>query len=169
MRFRSTPVLAAAAVGLLVLSGCSSDEPTAGDEPTAAGGATSDGSDEPDTDDSEIPSDLPTELPTDVDDLDVELGECDDLYQALLDATNATQDALTDPSTANEVFAAVSQALRDASADADPEIAAAAEDLATQYDEFGAAIAGGDPAALEGLDINAMTEASTALQEACLG
>ena len=174
MHFPRTYALVLSTVGLLALAGCGSDDSgsTADTVPTPAGVLTPTdvASDEPADEASselelpEIPSDLPTELPTDLDDL--ELGDCEDIYEAVLEATESMEDAMSDPSGAQDMFSEVSEALRDAADDSDEDIAAAAEELAAAYDEFGAAIAAGDMA---NVDVDGLTEASTALQEACLG
>jgi len=168
MRMRTSAL--SAAVGLLVLTGCSDEEPTDSAAPTIDSVLTPTADASEDSEDAavetesgdgptlEVPSGLPTELPTDLD-----LNEsCAEIEKGIEDAFGAIEEAMADPASAPDLFAELAQVLRDAGADSEPDVAAAAEGLAAVYDDLGESLAGGQPP-----DVDRLTEAVEDFQAVC--
>jgi hypothetical protein len=154
--------LATVAVGLLALTSCGSDpdpaDAVAEDSAPAEATAPADESaDEP----ADEPAEEPAEAPSPPE--DVVLDEsCAEIEQVLTDAQTTIGEAITDPASAQEVFNEVSANLREAAEGADPEIEAAVDQLATVYDDIAESLQTGELP-----DQDAMTEAATAIFEAC--
>lgn len=161
MRLSPQHVLGAVTIGLLALTGCSSDDPTddAAAEQTTAAEQTSpaDGGDEPSDEPAEEPSDTAT-LPGG----GAFSESCAEVEQALTDAQEAITEAVSDPAAAQEVLTQVAEDLRAAADGAEPDIQAAVEDLAGAYEGFAEALQSGEIPQIEDL-----TDAATSLAEAC--
>lgn len=164
MRTRPAHAIAAVVLGLLALTSCGSDPEDAADDTVAEDSAPTDET-APADDPTDDPGDDPAEEPADEPSVpeDFVLSEsCFEIEQVLTDATSTIGETMTDPASAQEVFEEVSANLREAAESADPEIQAAVDQLATVYDDIAASLQSGELP-----DQNAMTEAATAIAEAC--